>query len=308
MILITGASGLLGGRLCNYFTEQKFSIVAGLRQINNQDLICQEKRIFDLEKHSSFKSATQKIDTVLHLAGMNSQESEANKTKSLRNVSTSLIKFLDVCKINGVKRFIYFSSAQVYGFDNGGIFSENSVTNPSSIYAKNHLIAEQNLIDFCKENNIHWNIFRLSNIFGAPLNKEVNCWNLFVQNLARSAAESNLLEIHSNKYSTRDFLSIDTFCEVLINFLELNSKVSRNRTFNLSSGKTLPLWYVAELLKQHTEKLLNAPVRLNFQNHTDQNNDFIIDNKVLKEIIAYEDNIENEIINLVSKSIAWFSN
>ena len=308
MILITGASGLLGGRLCNYLTEQKHPIVAGIRAINNQDLTCQEKRFFDLENHSSFKSATKKIDTVLHLAGMNSQESEINKTKSFHNVSASLLKFLDACTVNGVKRFIYFSSAQVYEFEGGGIFSEDSITNPSSTYAKNHLIAEENLINFCKKNNIDWNIFRLSNIFGSPLNKDVNCWNLFVQNLARSAVESNLIEIYSNKYSTRDFLSINAFCEVLKNFLELKSQDSRNRIFNLSSGKTLPLWSVAELLKNDAEKQLKTNVGLKFKNQTDQNNDFIINNKALKEIITYEDNIESEIKDLVTKSIMWFLN
>ena len=73
-------------------------------------------------------------------------------------------------KHSNIKWIGYLSSTAVYGNHNGEWVNENTNTNPSSPKGINRKLAENQWINFGKENNISVNIFRLSGIYGPNRN------------------------------------------------------------------------------------------------------------------------------------------
>lgn len=69
-----------------------------------------------------------------------------------------------------IKWIGYLSSTAVYGNHNGNWVDEKTNTNPSSQRGKNRKLAEDQWLNFGKENNISVNIFRLSGIYGPNRN------------------------------------------------------------------------------------------------------------------------------------------
>lgn len=80
-------------------------------------------------------------------------------------------EFKDLIKnCKNIKWIGYLSSTAVYGNHNGNWVDETTNVNPSSQRGQKRKIAEDQWLNFGKENNISVNIFRLSGIYGPNRN------------------------------------------------------------------------------------------------------------------------------------------
>ena len=71
-------------------------------------------------------------------------DGECNKKKYIKNNVVNTNKFLNICKNNNVKNFIFLSSSNIYDETNLNI-SEKSKKLPINIYGKNKLDIENYL-------------------------------------------------------------------------------------------------------------------------------------------------------------------
>ena len=170
MILITGSTGYIGSHLSLYFQKKKiefigidnlsYSYKSNINKKANHFFfdISSKKKVFQLIKKYN-------IDTVIHAAAFSYVlEAEEEKKKYFLNNITKTKKFIDICKKAKIKRFIFFSSSNVYKEKKGMLkINEKDLTNPKNFYGQNKLLIEQYLKKIKFDSLI---ILRLFNIIG----------------------------------------------------------------------------------------------------------------------------------------------
>jgi UDP-glucose 4-epimerase len=246
-ILITGASGYLGGRIFQTIEKSgKHNCLLASRNLETLlDKIFQEKelRIFNISEPKTFSNALRGID-----ASMNHQECEKNPHEA-RIVNVDMVELLIHEAIQQrVKQFIYLSTFHVYGPNQNGIITEETKTNPQSIYAKTHLEAEKLVLN---NKEINGKVIRLSNALGAPLRKDIAAWSLVANDLCKQAIFQKKMILNSTGHQKRDFIAancVGDAIEVLLSSPDSN-------IYNLGSESTKSILEIAYMIQHSCEKL-----------------------------------------------------
>lgn len=144
-----------------------------------------------------------------------------------------------------IKWIGYLSSTAVYGNHNGNWVDEKTNTNPSGQRGRNRKLAEDQWLNFGKENNISVNIFRLSGIYGPNRNA--------LSQVKNGRARS--INKESQVFSRIHVSDIAQVIEAAIN------KALQNEIFNLSDDYPCSSIevnnYAASLLKTPNPEIIN---------------------------------------------------
>ena len=132
-ILITGASGFVGSNFCQYINDKGIDLI----KVNRENG-------FDLSKRGwTHGIKTENIDTIIHMAQSSNHRDFEHKSEEIFDTNVSATQeLLEWSRVNGVKRFIYTSSFNVYENKNKPR-KENSNLNTESFYGLTKLISEQ---------------------------------------------------------------------------------------------------------------------------------------------------------------------
>ena len=76
----------------------------------------------------------------------------------------------DLKNLSSLRWIGYFSATNVYGDHNGELVDENSELKTNNQRGLNRILAEEQWLKFCDENNILLNIFRIAGIYGPGRN------------------------------------------------------------------------------------------------------------------------------------------
>ena len=120
-VLITGAFGYLGARLSKYLAEIGYRVTAfGSKKPSNQYMewlsFMDDVIVNDIRDNSIIsKLADRNFDIVIHLISLDHNKSE-NEPDYVSSINVMPVwNLLDKFTKNGLKKFIYFSTIQVYG-------------------------------------------------------------------------------------------------------------------------------------------------------------------------------------------------
>lgn len=140
-ILLTGATGFIGNcMLCALSKRHHFCAIS--RTENYEDSTSVHWLKADLSLADMNLTFPDGIDAVVYLAQSGSYRDFPDKALDIFHVNTaSVATFLDMALRNGVKKFVYASSANVYGRSCERI-TEDTHPNPSSFYGVSKLMAE----------------------------------------------------------------------------------------------------------------------------------------------------------------------
>ena len=222
-ILITGASGLLGGRLLNYLSNQDYSIKAVSRNIDNLDF-CDEsvqKIQINWKNKNEIFQMCEGIDVIIHAAGPNANDCLNKKLDSEEFYSKITKNLADAAVECNVKKVIFFSTIHVYGNPLEGTVREDSKKTNDHPYAIYKMIGEDILQKHLNA-KLDYYIVRLSNGYGYPLSKNINNWLLFANNICKQAIETREIKIKGNSGQYRDFIPISSICDVVKQMINSN--------------------------------------------------------------------------------------
>jgi nucleoside-diphosphate-sugar epimerase len=172
MVLVTGASGFVGGELVRYLSG-KYSVRAVARTFSAVDDDVFEKMPgFDLSEQTDWSQALQGIDVVVHCAArvhiMN--EVALDPLEEFRRVNVrGALRLAQQAADSGVKRFIYLSSIKVNGESTkiGMPFTPQDKPSPKDAYGASKWEAECALMDLGSKTNMEVVIIRPPLIYGA---------------------------------------------------------------------------------------------------------------------------------------------
>jgi UDP-glucose 4-epimerase len=266
MVLISGGLGYLGGRIAKYLLDSGFQVRIGSSRSHPDvpsDLLSCEIVICDLSDKRSLENACKNVSSIIHLASLNAQECDHDPEAALLINGLGTLNLLNAAKKMGVTKFVYFSTAHVYGSPLQGIIDENSTPRPIHDYAITHRLAEDYVLQANSNKDITGSILRLTNSVGSPLNSKANCWMLVVNDLCKQTVLNQSMELHSDELVQRDFIPISTVCSTVVDVL--TSDVLDGEIANISSSVVLTLRELTNLIADRSEVVLGFRPNINFK-------------------------------------------
>ncbi len=253
-ILITGGYGFISGRLAKHLFSLGYQVVLGSRKPYQETKWLPEAKnvLINWLDSSSLLAACQDIDVIIHASGMNAQDSKKNPIEAFQVNGLLTGKLIEAAKTKNVKRFIFLSTAHVYSSPLLGNISEDTCPKNLHPYASSHLAGENFLLS---DKGIQGVVLRLSNSFGAPAHKDVNCWILLINDLCRQAIEHKRILLRSDASQLRDFISLSDVTLAIEHFISAPLKNNINNVFNLGGDFVLNLQQASELVAKRCNAL-----------------------------------------------------
>lgn len=172
-IFISGGAGYIGGHVARQLSEAGYRVVVydnlstgtpatlihgeALVSADLSDEVLLEKTLHDYQ-----------VRTVLHFAAsIIAPESVSKPLDYYGNNTCNTMRLLKACVRSGVERFIFSSTAAVYGMPESGIAAEDSPTLPINPYGTSKLMSEWMLRDAAQAHGIRYAALRYFNVAGA---------------------------------------------------------------------------------------------------------------------------------------------
>lgn len=172
-VLVTGGAGYIGSHVVHALHEGGIPVAVvdnmstGVRAFVPSDI---PFLVADVADHKAVKSfiTDHNCRQVIHLAGSVSvEESIKNPLKYYRNNTAASMALIEACIESEVERFVFSSSAAVYGNPNEMHVREDMTPRPISPYGRSKLMTEQMLEDVSKSHGIKFAALRYFNVAGA---------------------------------------------------------------------------------------------------------------------------------------------
>jgi UDP-glucose 4-epimerase len=209
-VLVTGANGFIGSYMCDYFLRNNCEVIGISRKfypkikevLKNASLI--EADILS----DDFLSLKIEADVIVHLAASNDIVSK-NLAKGVELSTVGTVNTLKFAQKNGIKKYIFYSTLQVYGTELEGDYSEKTITKPENDYAMNHMFGELYAEMFSRKFDLRVVIARPSNIYGRFLSNEIERWTLVPGCFCKEAIEKGTITLMSSGKQNRNFISLE---------------------------------------------------------------------------------------------------
>lgn len=238
-LLITGGFGYLGGRLAQVLASQTdHEILLGTRQRVDPPSWLPQAKVTQTQWDSpaGLERICAGVDAVVHMAGMNAQDCATDSVAALEVNAVATGRLMQAAIRQGVKRFIYLSTAHVYGSPLTGVITEETCPVSLHPYATSHRAGEDMVRAAHQRGEIEGIVIRLSNAYGAPAHKDANCWMLLVNDLCRQAVTTKRIVLRSSGLQRRDFVTLTDACRAIRHLLELPADKLVDGLFNVGGA------------------------------------------------------------------------
>ena len=220
---ITGASGIIGSKLCQNLLENGYIIHVLTRNPENFkktpnikthkiDLLNPDK-----EKVSNF---TKRIKFLFHLASELNDESKMMKTNYY---GTKVL--VDSIKNKNIS-FIYFSSIGVFDFSKSNQVNENSHKKQFNLYEKTKFLSEEYILKSHQKNNLKFIILRPSIILDLNMKSKIIDYLITLSRIG--------IKINFSKKIVANFILLDEVVKIILEIFEKEKAFCQS--FNISSN------------------------------------------------------------------------
>lgn len=172
-VLVTGGAGYIGSHVVRQLSEAGYTVVV----YDNLSTGFPDALVHGERLVTGDLSDTARLDalfveygfsTVLHFAAsIVAPESVTAPLKYYGNNTRNTLNLLGACVKHGVERFIFSSTAAVYGIPDSGVAAEESATVPINPYGTSKLMSEWMLRDVCAAHGMRSVALRYFNVAGA---------------------------------------------------------------------------------------------------------------------------------------------
>jgi nucleoside-diphosphate-sugar epimerase len=237
-IIVTGAGGYVGVLLCDELLKRGYYVIAldryffgldkmeGIKISSNLEIRKDDLRYCDV---AIFKD----VYGVIDLAGLSndaSAEIDPALTKSINYKGSE--RFAREAKRHGVERYIYSSSASVYGAGAKKALSEEDPLFPQTEYAKSKVAIEKVLLEL-KDENFHPVMLRNATIFGlAPRMR----FDLAINIMTMRAWKERVIYIMGGGEQWRPFVHVRDVVKAFMLSLEAPLEKVDGQVFNVGSS------------------------------------------------------------------------
>ncbi|MEH2434722.1 MAG: NAD-dependent epimerase/dehydratase family protein [Nostoc sp.] len=244
-ILITGVSGFIGRYVARYFSEQGWSVIGIDNSPPENAPIANLSAYYclqlpDITLNNLLKEHLPQV--CIHCAGRASVGLSMNNPIADFYTNTVLtFEILNALRLNTPEcRFIFLSSAAVYGNPELLPVSETQSLAPLSPYGFHKQQCEQLCLEFTKVYDLPTASLRIFSAYGPGLRRQV-LWDI-----CQKAITQNFVTLHGTGQESRDFihaLDIAKASMVVANFAPMQGEV-----YNLASGREVSIYELSEIV------------------------------------------------------------
>ena len=167
-VLITGATGFIGGHLAQALVKEGHQVRA-LARPTSDTLLLKKLNIEivngDLRDAAAMNKAVGGCQCVYHLAAKTTKDHLPKEQYHAHNVEGT-INVARAALNAGVNRLVFASSVGVYGTFRDSSIDENSAPNPDSYYREAKLAAEKEVLRLHRESGLPVVVARLGGVYG----------------------------------------------------------------------------------------------------------------------------------------------
>ncbi len=280
-VLVTGGAGYIGSHMTYALLERGEDVVVldnlttGVRELISPRATFIQGDVADqlllreiIKRHG--------IDAVIHFAGsVIVPESVERPLFYYRNNTVASRNLIEACVENGVRNFVFSSTAAVYGMPEDGIVTE--ATNPSPInpYGRSKLMTEWMLADVARAHAFGYIALRYFNVAGADPQGRTGQSTPRATHLIKRACQAALgriprLEIFGTDFPTpdgtgvRDYIHVMDLVEAHILALASLRQGGSSEVYNCGYGRGLSVREIVRSVEQVSDcviPVLEAPRR-----------------------------------------------
>jgi UDP-glucose 4-epimerase len=266
-ILVTGGCGYIGSHVTRQLSESGRSVVVydnlstGFRDalVNGEELI-----VGDLSDRDTLDAAfaRHRFTTVLHFAAaIIAPESVSLPLKYYGNNTRNTLGLLETCVRHNVQRFIFSSTAAVYGIPDGGVAAEDSTLSPINPYGTSKLMSEWMLRDTSAAHGLQYVALRYFNVAGADPQSRMGQRTPEATHLIKVACQAALgmrenVNIYGTDYPTpdgtgiRDYIHIEDLAAAHLSALNYLEKGGEPTVMNVGYGRGSSVREVLEVVRE----------------------------------------------------------
>ncbi|MBL1211118.1 NAD-dependent epimerase/dehydratase family protein [Geminocystis sp. GBBB08] len=164
-VLVTGGTGFVGGNLTEQLLKSGYQVKVITQKpelIKNEQI---QMIIGDITDRKIIDQAVNDCQQIYHLAAKTGRSQSSPQAFWTTNVEAT--NYLAQKAIEAkVEKFIYTSSAGVYGINSCNMVNEQSPTDPNTIYRRTKLAGEKVLLSYYQEKGLPVVIARLTSMVG----------------------------------------------------------------------------------------------------------------------------------------------
>lgn len=208
-ILVTGGAGYIGSVLTYELIEKGYKVTVidkgyfGFDSLKNLESF----ENFSLERKDFADCKTEELgqfDAVCHLAGFSNDPQADFSPKGNSKVNRDdAIEFFNKCVDAQIEKFIFASSAAVYGFEDKKELDETWSPDPKSNYAKSKLQAEAGMWE--RRDEIQLAILRQGTVMGCSPRQR---YDLVVNTMVRDAFDKGIVNIYGGGEIWRPLINV----------------------------------------------------------------------------------------------------
>ena len=307
-VLLVGGFGNLGGRIAAHLSQfQDHQIVLASRKKQAAPLWAKDAQTIQLDvtDPTTFTNIPKSVNCIVQLAATNDVDSAQNPELARSVTTEGTASLLNAAIHNGIERFVYFSTAHVYGAPLQGTFNESSPTHAVHPYATTHLEAESAVAAAHENGDIHGIRVRLSNGFGRPMAYEAADWRTLTSDLCRQAVVEKRMEMRTDGLQERNFITKTDIARAVHHLIALPKTDASNGLFNLGGSKSQTLLAMANMIQERAQNKFGVEIplhrpesttielqHLDFDIHKLANTGFSLTEDSLGEVDEFLDMIE----------------
>lgn len=267
-ILVIGGAGYIGSHMVKTLGEQghevivydnlstghKDSVLYGRLVVGDTSNVVTLSRLFE----------TERFDAVVNFAAsIVVEESVREPVKYYRNNFVNTLNVIDACVTHNVDRFIFSSTAAVYGIPAEIPVREDAPLCPINPYGASKAMVEQALKDISRTSSLRYVALRYFNVAGAdPLcrigQKYKNATHLITLSLKTALGARDHLNVFGSDYDTpdgtciRDYIHVDDLIDAHSLALDHLASGGGSKVYNCGYGSGYSVKEVVRAVKKVT--------------------------------------------------------
>ena len=259
-VLVTGGAGFIGSHLAEALARKGATVVVlddlsgGAEENLSWARAGDSVRLVkgDVCDAAVVRDAVTGCDWVFHEAALTSvPQSVAEPLRSNAINLQATLQILEAARHAGVKRFLFASSAAVYGESEELPKRETLAVAPLSPYGLQKYAAERYAQLFHHHYGLETVCFRYFNVFG-PRQAFNSPYSGVIARFCTAALRREPLKVFGDGLQTRDFVYVDNIVQANLLATQAPAPKVAGRVFNLGSGQTVSLLQLIDELGRLT--------------------------------------------------------
>ena len=263
-VLVTGGAGFIGSHLVDALVKQDRRVwvldnLSTGRLTNLAEHLHESDLKFvkgDVRSASIADRIVARVDAIIHEAGVVDHEACLRNPTLANDVNVGgTLNLLEAARRHDVERFVYASSAAVYGEQKHVPIFEEAAPHPISPYGASKLAAEQYCLAFHSSYGLGTTCLRYFNVFGPR--QSARQYSGVISQFAKRLLRGRPPVVFGTGKQTRDFVSVEDVVQATLRALD--SETSEGELYNVGTGGATTInRLAAQMIKVSGTKNLKA--------------------------------------------------